>query len=127
MSIEGIVTELRAEEARINTAIALLTSQSVDEFEQRKAPQHRGRVAVDNAKPKRKKGGLTPEGRRRLALAMKRRWAERRKEKEALATQPFVKKVRKAQAKPKAAKAKRPAQKKAVAKKSATATAAATT
>jgi hypothetical protein len=28
---------------------------------------------------KRKRGGLTPEGRRRLSLAMKRRWAERKK------------------------------------------------
>jgi hypothetical protein len=26
-----------------------------------------------------KRGGLTPEGRRRLSLAMKKRWAERKK------------------------------------------------
>jgi Spy/CpxP family protein refolding chaperone len=28
---------------------------------------------------KRKRGGLTPEGRKRLSIAMKKRWAERRK------------------------------------------------
>jgi hypothetical protein len=28
---------------------------------------------------RRKHGGLTPEGRKRLSIAMKKRWAERRK------------------------------------------------
>ena len=29
----------------------------------------------------RRRGGITPEGRRRLSLAMKKRWAERKKKK----------------------------------------------
>ena len=39
------------------------------------------RILVDHARSRnaQKRGGLTPEGRRRLSLAMKKRWAERKK------------------------------------------------
>jgi hypothetical protein len=36
-------------------------------------------AAVKTAKPKARKRNLSPEGRKRIADAMKRRWAERRK------------------------------------------------
>jgi len=36
--------------------------------------------AVKAAKPAKRKRNLSPEGRKRIADAMKRRWAERRKE-----------------------------------------------
>lgn len=68
MDLNRILTELKAERDRIGRAIAALLDEA--------------KVAVGaatrKAAPKRRRGGLTPEGRRRLSLAMKRRWAERR-------------------------------------------------
>jgi hypothetical protein len=40
----------------------------------------RPKGSTTKTKPKkRKRGGLTPEGRKRLSIAMKKRWAERKK------------------------------------------------
>ncbi len=73
MDLQKILSDLAAERDRIAKAIeALLGSPS------KRGPKKgvkRQRAAG------RRKGGITPEGRRRLSLAMKKRWAERKKKK----------------------------------------------
>jgi hypothetical protein len=67
VDLSTIIAELKRERDKIGRAIAaLIESAGLS-----------GRGATRNAAPKRK-GGITPAGRRRLSLAMKRRWAERR-------------------------------------------------
>ena len=73
MDIQNIVSDLRAEGDRIVKAIeALLQTASKSGpkkgVKRRRATGKRG-------------GGITPEGRRRLSLAMKKRWAERKRKK----------------------------------------------
>jgi hypothetical protein len=67
MDLNRIVKELEAERNRIGRAISALVKQA--------------NVAIGGAtrvaKPKRRRG-LTAAGRRRLSLAMKKRWAQRR-------------------------------------------------
>ena len=69
MDLNRIVTELKTERDRIGRTIAALLGDP--------------KVAVTGGarrtgRPKRRPGGLTAAGRRRLSEAMKRRWAERR-------------------------------------------------
>jgi hypothetical protein len=71
-----IVEELKKERARLDRAIAVL-DESVSPRVTRKAvvtTQHPATITV------KKRGAMTPEGRKRLSLAMKKRWAERRKQ-----------------------------------------------
>ena len=71
MDLDRIVAELKSERDRIGRAIsALLESTSFSGATKRLA-----RKAVS---PKRFRGGITPAGRRRLAEAMKARWAARK-------------------------------------------------
>jgi len=69
MDLEKILTDLKRERDRLIHAIALLSSDSAN-------PRKTARKRATKGK---KRGGITPAGRRRLSLAMKRRWAERRK------------------------------------------------
>jgi len=69
MDLEKILTDLKRERDRLTQAIILLSGDST-------APRRTGRT---RATPGKKRGSITPEGRRRLSLAMKRRWAERRR------------------------------------------------
>jgi Spy/CpxP family protein refolding chaperone len=71
-----IVEELKKERARLDRAIAAL-DESVSPRVTRKAVvtiQHPATITD------KRRGVLTPEGRKRLSLAMKKRWAERRKQ-----------------------------------------------
>jgi hypothetical protein len=71
VDIGRIVAELRKERDRLDQAIAALDGLSATGSTT---------VASNRAAPaKRKSGGLTPEGRKRLSEMMKRRWAERRR------------------------------------------------
>lgn len=72
MNITGIVSELRTERTRIDKAIAALEELSANGNMTRNVPKR----ATVRAK---KRGHLSPEGRRRLSELMKKRWAERRK------------------------------------------------
>jgi hypothetical protein len=68
-----IVAELKRERDRLSQAIAALDGQ---------APKFAARTsAVPNraTRSKKKRGNLTPAGRKRLSDLMKKRWAERRK------------------------------------------------
>ena len=67
MDLDKIIAELKREREKIVRAIAtLLEGAGVSG----KGPNRKA--------ARKKKGSLTPEGRRRLSLAMKRRWAKRR-------------------------------------------------
>lgn len=75
MEVKQIVAELEREIARLKEARALLAGGST--------ARRRGRPkgsAKATQKP-RKKHHLTPEGRRRIREALKRRWAAQRKQK----------------------------------------------
>ncbi len=73
MDLQKIISDLTAEKDRIVRAIeAILGSPS-------KLGPKKGVKRQQAAG--RRKGGITPEGRRRLSLAMKKRWAERKRKK----------------------------------------------
>ena len=84
MDVRKIVAEIDAKIASLQQARAVLVE--LDEGAVIGKPR-RGRPkgstnvakAVKTAKPKPRKRHLSPEGRKRIADAMKRRWAERRK------------------------------------------------
>jgi hypothetical protein len=83
MDVTKIVAEIDAKIASLQRAREVLLDLNLGEVET--APKRRGRPkGSKNAKsaPKaaKKKRNLTPEGRTRIAEAMKRRWAERRKD-----------------------------------------------
>src|SRR5713226_714794 len=71
LDLQKILSDLTAEKDRIIRAIeALLES-----------PSKRGPKKGVNRATGKRRGGMTPEGRRRLSLAMKKRWAERKRKK----------------------------------------------
>jgi len=75
LDLQKILSDLTAEKDRIGRAIEALVLVEV--------PSKRGPkkgVKRQRATDKRR-GGITPEGRRRLSLAMKKRWAERKRKK----------------------------------------------
>jgi hypothetical protein len=86
MDVRKIVAEIDAKIASLQQARAVLMD--LDESAIMQKPR-RGRpkgstnaskaAAVKVAKPAPRKRNLSPEGRKRIADAMKRRWAERRK------------------------------------------------
>jgi len=75
LDLDKLVTELKEEADRLGRAIAALVGYPLSGGVKK---TRAGRPKAATPK-KRKRGGLTPEGRRRLSIAMKKRWAERRK------------------------------------------------
>jgi hypothetical protein len=74
LNITDIVAELRKERTRLDSAIAALEGIG--------GPARRGRkpgVSYGMATAKKRTGGITPAGRKRLSEMMKKRWAERRR------------------------------------------------
>ena len=69
MDLQRILSDLKAERDRIARAIAALTGTG----------SASSGKSIGRPKGSRRRGGITPAGRRRLSLAMKKRWAERRK------------------------------------------------
>jgi len=83
MDVSKIVSEIDAKIASLQQARAVLVGLNLTEG----APtmKRRGRPkgsknSTKTVKPAKKKRNLSPEGRKAIAEAMKRRWAERRKE-----------------------------------------------
>jgi hypothetical protein len=74
LDLGRIVADLKQERDRLSRAIAELEGINSPSTAKKKFADPR--PPVSKAK---KRGGLTPEGRRRLSLAMKKRWAERKK------------------------------------------------
>jgi hypothetical protein len=78
MDVKKILAEIDGEIARLQQIRAALTGIGEASTGKRRG---RPRGSTNAVKPaKRKKRNLSPEGRKRIAEAMKRRWAERRKE-----------------------------------------------
>lgn len=78
MDLEKIVAELRNEMERIGRAIGLLESQAPAK---RRGRPPKSATSAMAAPKKTGRRGLTPAGRKRLSEMMKKRWAERRKQK----------------------------------------------
>jgi hypothetical protein len=74
LDIQSIVKELKRERDRLDRAIAAL-----DGTELPLEPQGPRPVAHVRGVPAKRGDRLTPEGRKRLSEALKKRWAERRK------------------------------------------------
>ena len=72
MELKDILAELDQEIARLQQARILLGGEAV-----KKRVATKKKAPVTKPAPKKRK--LTPEGRKRIAEAMKRRWAERKK------------------------------------------------
>ena len=73
MDTGRIVAELKSERDRLSQAIAALERLSPKAAAKKSAVPHRA------AGSKKKRGHLTPEGRKRLSDLMKKRWAEKKK------------------------------------------------
>ncbi len=77
MDLSKLVSDLEMERDRLGQAIAALLGSASSAMSQG-GNKRIGRPKGSTTKRKRR-GGITPEGRKRLSIAMKRRWAERRK------------------------------------------------
>lgn len=75
MNTVNILMELRSERDRISQAISALEALETSP-PPRRSP---GRPKAQTTQPKKRRGGLTAAGRKRLSEMMKKRWAERRK------------------------------------------------
>lgn len=84
MDIQAIVKELKRERERISKAIAALEETDLPAVSRKASP------AAILAAPTKRGHGLTPDGRKRLSDAMKKRWVERRKKAPAMAKKPAV-------------------------------------
>ena len=79
MALTGIIAEIDAQIAKLQQARALLAgTQAVHTGRGR--PKGSKNAAKAEAPKKATKRKLSPEGRKRIADAMKKRWAERRKQ-----------------------------------------------
>ena len=75
MDLTKIVEDLKQERERISRAIAALEGSASTLVEEKVSGAAYGGPASEG----KERGGITPEGRKRLSQAMKKRWAERRK------------------------------------------------
>jgi hypothetical protein len=76
LDLNRIVEDLKKEKGRLERAIAALEESASPRIVVRKPGVAAQQPAASNGK---KRGAITPEGRKRLSLAMKKRWAERKK------------------------------------------------
>lgn len=79
MQVSKIIAEIDAQILKLQQARALLADASQPAHAGRGRPKG-SKNAVTAVSSTRRKRNLTPEGRKRIAEAMKRRWAERRKQ-----------------------------------------------
>jgi hypothetical protein len=81
MDVTKIVAEIEAKIASLQQARSVLLGLDETAAEKPRRGRPKGSVnAAKAVKPAMRKRNLSPEGRKRIAEAMKRRWAERRKE-----------------------------------------------
>jgi hypothetical protein len=74
LDLEKLVADLKKERDRLGRAISALIGTALSQDGRKRGGRPKGSTSK-----RRKRRGLTPEGRRRLSIAMKKRWAERRK------------------------------------------------
>ena len=82
MDVTDILSAIDAEISRLQQArqaVAALDGASPIPARRRGRPKGSGNVAPASAEPRKRKRNLSPEGRKRIQEAMKRRWAERNK------------------------------------------------
>lgn len=77
MEVNRIIAEIDAQISKLQQARALLAGTTVAPRAGRGRPKGSKNASAATAPRKRK---LSPEGRKRIADAMKKRWAERRKQ-----------------------------------------------
>jgi hypothetical protein len=75
VDLERILADLKQERERLSRAIAALEGANSTLVAKKTNIATSRSAALKGTE----RGGLTPEGRRRLSLAMKKRWAERKK------------------------------------------------
>ena len=73
MDLTKVVSDLKQEEERLRRAIAALLGSAFSRAGKNRVGRPKGSSTKGK---KRKRGELTPAGRRRLSLAMKKRWRE---------------------------------------------------
>jgi hypothetical protein len=76
LEIDRIVADLRREAERIGKAITALMGSATAGTAKR---GRKAKAAPQGIQKRKRRGRLTPEGRKRLSEAMKKRWAERRR------------------------------------------------
>ena len=79
MEIDKIVSDLRKERDRLVRAITALVGVGGAPATRGKRGRKRGPKAAAAPKMRKRRGGISKEGRKRLSELMKKRWAERRK------------------------------------------------
>jgi hypothetical protein len=81
MDFHRLVQEIDSEISRLQQARALLIGEPAKRGPGRpKAAAHPKAAATAANKPAKRKRRLSPEGRKRIADAMRKRWAERKKQ-----------------------------------------------
>lgn len=80
MDVSKILAEIDAKIASLHQAREAIVSLETGADVKRKRGRPKGSGAKKAVKAAKKKRNLTPEGRKRIAEAMKRRWAAQRKE-----------------------------------------------
>ncbi len=81
MDFNRVIQEIDAEISRLQHARTVLTGGGTTRSAGRpKAASVKQKAAVPAAKTKKRKRRLSPEGRKRIADAMRKRWAERKKQ-----------------------------------------------
>jgi hypothetical protein len=81
MDFHRLVEEIDSEISRLQQARALLIGEPAKRGPGRpKAAAHHKTATTAANKPARRKRRLSPEGRKRIADAMRKRWAERKKQ-----------------------------------------------
>lgn len=80
MDVKNILAEIDAKIASLQQARAAILQIDGSAVKPKRGRPKGSVNAPKKAKAKKRKRNLSPEGRKRIAEAMKRRWAERRKE-----------------------------------------------
>jgi hypothetical protein len=81
MDFHRLIHEIDSEISRLQQARALLTGEPTKRGPGRpKTPASHKAAATAGSKPAKRKRHLSPEGRKRIADAMRKRWAERKKQ-----------------------------------------------
>lgn len=78
MEVSRIIAEIDAQIAKLQQARVLLAGTQTSTRPGPGRPKGSKNIAIATATPRKRK--LSPEGRKRIADAMKKRWAERRKQ-----------------------------------------------
>jgi hypothetical protein len=80
MDFHRLIQEIDSEISRLQQARALLVGEPAKRGPGRPKAKAAHKAAAATGKPAKRKRRLSPEGRKRIADAMRKRWAERKKQ-----------------------------------------------